>query len=245
MSFPPVVEIDNLPLPVTDNGGSLTVDGTVTANQGTANTATNRWPVQLTDGTSLVAVSAVDAPAAGVVGLVVRNIPERKATFTAIAQGITPGANKSMLAVFVPSGNAAVLRLQRVYLRNVQTAGVNGVMTTFELRRLSALSGGTAVTPGVMDTADTLTSGVLCVTGGTFTAGNIVDRWRLSGEEVDITANPTVTSADRPFQNVNLWNVGLPPEGALTVRAAQGFHIQCSTNTTVGSFDVVFVFTQG
>jgi hypothetical protein len=39
-----------------DGGDSLTVDGTVTANQGTPNTVANAWPVQLTDGTNTVAV---------------------------------------------------------------------------------------------------------------------------------------------------------------------------------------------
>lgn len=44
--------------PVSDAGGSLTVDGTVTANQGTSNTATNGWFAKITDGTDTVDVSA-------------------------------------------------------------------------------------------------------------------------------------------------------------------------------------------
>lgn len=46
-----------------DGGGSLTVDGTVVANQGTPNTTANRWPVQLTDGTDLTAVAAASTAA--------------------------------------------------------------------------------------------------------------------------------------------------------------------------------------
>jgi hypothetical protein len=38
--------------PITDNGGSITVDGTVTANQGTSAAASAAWSVQLSDGTS-------------------------------------------------------------------------------------------------------------------------------------------------------------------------------------------------
>lgn len=37
------------------------ITGTVTANQGTPNSAANRWPVQLTDGTNLSSVSAAGA----------------------------------------------------------------------------------------------------------------------------------------------------------------------------------------
>lgn len=46
------------PFPVSDNGGSLTVDGTVTANQGTPNSAANKWPVSVSDGTSTAQVLA-------------------------------------------------------------------------------------------------------------------------------------------------------------------------------------------
>jgi hypothetical protein len=44
---------------VDDNGGSLTVDGTVTGNQGTANTVANSWPVKVSDGTSTVGITDV------------------------------------------------------------------------------------------------------------------------------------------------------------------------------------------
>jgi len=42
------------PLPIS---GSITVSGTVTANQGTANTAANGWPVKITDGTNILGTS--------------------------------------------------------------------------------------------------------------------------------------------------------------------------------------------
>lgn len=41
---------------IQDGGNSVTIDGTVTANQGTANTAANGWFVRLTDGTDNVIV---------------------------------------------------------------------------------------------------------------------------------------------------------------------------------------------
>lgn len=51
--------------PVTDNGGSLTVDGTVTSNQGTAAAATAPWPVRQSDGTAFISPAlAAQLPAA-------------------------------------------------------------------------------------------------------------------------------------------------------------------------------------
>lgn len=69
-STPVVLASDQTSIPVTDNGGSLTVDGTVavsgtvttsgttTAAQGAPAATASRWPVQLTDGTDLAQVSA-------------------------------------------------------------------------------------------------------------------------------------------------------------------------------------------
>jgi hypothetical protein len=51
-SVPIAIASDQTAIPVTDNGGSLTVDGTVTANQGTAAALSGAWPVKVTDGTN-------------------------------------------------------------------------------------------------------------------------------------------------------------------------------------------------
>jgi len=50
LSTPVVIASDQSVIPVSDNGGSLTVDGTVTANQGTATGAAAPWSVRLSDG---------------------------------------------------------------------------------------------------------------------------------------------------------------------------------------------------
>lgn len=51
-STPVVLSSDQSAIPVTDNGGSLTVDGTVTANQGTGAGAAAPWATRLSDGAS-------------------------------------------------------------------------------------------------------------------------------------------------------------------------------------------------
>lgn len=45
---------------ITDNAGSITVDGTVTANQGSPNSAANGWPIKITDGTDTANVTAAN-----------------------------------------------------------------------------------------------------------------------------------------------------------------------------------------
>lgn len=65
-----------LTVEIDDGGGSITVDGTVTANQGTANTTANAWPIKVTDGTDTAAVlPASTAPVAADPALVVALSP--------------------------------------------------------------------------------------------------------------------------------------------------------------------------
>lgn len=51
-STPVVFASDQTVIPVSDNAGSLTVDGTVTSNQGAAAAATSPWSNRLSDGTA-------------------------------------------------------------------------------------------------------------------------------------------------------------------------------------------------
>jgi len=63
-STPVVLASDQSAIPVTDNGGSLTVDGTVTANQGNQGTHAQRWMVGLSDGSGFIS-PATDRTTAG------------------------------------------------------------------------------------------------------------------------------------------------------------------------------------
>lgn len=49
---------------VDDGGGALTVDGTVTANQGTAASVANAWPIIISDGTDQVEITDVSGDGA-------------------------------------------------------------------------------------------------------------------------------------------------------------------------------------
>lgn len=89
-------------------------------------------------------------------------------TYTAYATGIAFASNKSLLGIFNAHATRKV-KLYRAWVLNNQTSAVTGVLTSMLLRKISALSAGTAVTPVAHDTGNTgvdLTS-VTCVTGGT------------------------------------------------------------------------------
>src|SRR5882724_6959587 len=58
------VMASSIPVVIASDQSAVPVSGTVTANQGTANTAANAWPAKVTDGTNTAAVKAASTAAA-------------------------------------------------------------------------------------------------------------------------------------------------------------------------------------
>jgi hypothetical protein len=167
-------------------------------------------------------------------------------TYTAAAIGATFGNNKSMLGVFNGSGSGRVIRVYRVWVLNNQTAGVTGVLTTWTLRRSSAQSGGTTITPTKHDTAsETAPAQVLVATGATATLTSDVElrRWMWSNDE------PAVSSATSDeFETLVPLNCVWDSTGdsniePITLREGQGISVHHSGSSAVGLCDVFVEYT--
>lgn len=177
------------------------------------------------------------------------SVGAEEATFTAVASAVVVGNNKSMLALFNPAVSGYVLKLREVYLRNSQTSAVTGVAGAFQLHALrgaAALTGGTDVTPVAHDSGDALPTGMLCKTGGTV-AGEVsapLDVMRMSTDEwgpgtLDVEANQQSLANYLPARAKR--DAILKP---FFCRPGEGIHLKFATNSTAGSFDVIFVFTK-
>jgi hypothetical protein len=167
-------------------------------------------------------------------------------TYTAGAVGATFANNKSMLGLFNGAGSGRVIRVYRVWVLNNQTAGVTGVLTTWSLRRSSAQSGGTAITPTKHDTAsETAPAQVLCATGPTATlTGDVALRtWVWSNDE------PAVSSATSDeFETLVPLNCVWDSTGdsniePITLREGQGISVHHSGSSAVGICDVYVEYT--
>lgn len=167
-------------------------------------------------------------------------------TYTASAIGVAFASNKSLLGVLNAHATRKV-KLYRAWQLNNQTTGVTGVLTSCSLRKISALSGGTAVTPAQHDTGNTsvdLTS-VTCVTGGTATntGDNPLRVWMWSGDE------PAVSSATSDeFQCIIplmcLWDsTGDSNIEPVVANTTEGFHIVQPGANAVGISDLFMEFT--
>ncbi len=264
-------------LRIDGSGSTQPVSGTVTSNQGTANSLANRWPVivtdgtntmptgdaatrgifnRITDGTNTAAVkaastAAVAADSALVVAVSPNNtsfIRDREfATFTALATGIILGNNKSMFSIQNTTGSSVKCRIHEIYMINVRTAAVTGVVTTFELRRATSHAAGTAITAiETMETTDTLNASITVRTDATITGESATLLWRAlwSSDEwgpgtLDVEASDHKIQTTFPIYSRK--TQGLKP---ITLNANETLTIKCATNTTAGTFDLLVVFTQ-
>lgn len=168
-----------------------------------------------------------------------------EATFVYAATGVAIGNNKSMISLLNAS-SAKVIRIQEIWIRNVQTSTVTGVVSTFEIRRVTGHSAGTLVTAEKMDSADMLDSGVTLRTGATVSGESATLLWRVlfsSDEWVPNTAD--AETQERVFQNAFpvyvRRDLSLKP---ITLWPGQGISVKHIVNSTAGTFDLFVVLTQ-
>lgn len=169
------------------------------------------------------------------------------ATFTAIQAGVTFASGKHMLSLFNGSGSGVVLRLYRIWVLNNQTAGVTGVLTTFELRRSTAQSGGTTVTPIKHDTSSgALPAQVLCAHGASPTASgtDLFRKWMWSNDEPAVSA--AVNDELECIPNLmEFWNSGYGDTNVepMVLRETFGATILHTGSSAVGNCDPIMEFT--
>jgi hypothetical protein len=183
------------PLPVAQQGsvavtgtffqGTQPVSGTVTANQGTANTAANAWPVEITDGTNVNSVKAASTAAASTdKSIVVQLNPIQPNLTTALNVSAAQATAANLNATVVGSGNFTVVQPTGTNLHAVLDSGTTAVTqatgtnlhTVVDSGTITTVSAVTAITNAVTVTPPTLTKGTQGSTG--FSVQNLKDAGR-------------------------------------------------------------------
>ena len=157
-------------------------------------------------------------------------------TYCVFADAVALAANKHHISILNPVGSNYVVRLRKLFLTNQQLSAVTGVACRFDLRGISALASGTDLSVKAHDSIDALPAGLVAQSGGTVTDVFLNCSLSFNNDEVGATAN----AYDYQHQN---W---LPEGEALqapTLRAGEGFTVKQITNSTVGSFGWLLVFT--
>lgn len=188
-------------------------------------------------------------------GTLVGNVSDRikvdfqdmqKATFILGSTSIAIGNNKSMLSL-LNADATKIVRLREVLIYNSATSAVTGIIGDFQLFRFTGHSGGTSLTPASYDTSDSLDSDITARTGGTISgeSASALRRWLMSTDDWGTGTND-VEATDHTSQNwgLPLYKHDSPFQRAITLRQNQGIHLKHVINSTAGSFDVYFVFTE-
>lgn len=231
-STAPVTTDTALVVTVSPNGGQATASNQTSGSQKTQ--------IVNASGTPVGAGSGILGPAA--VALAVSDNTQQ--TFVVSAQGVLTGNGKSMISIENGSGSGKTLRLVRAKIFNVTPGTVAGVDIQLDALKFTTSSGGTTLTPQSYDTNNSLSSSITCRTNATISgeATQAIDSWYFNGDELASGASTTAS-------NGSLTGQVLLPYGGLsqqvpTIRAGEGLHIKCQTNTTVTNFSLFLVFTQ-
>jgi hypothetical protein len=166
-----------------------------------------------------------------------------EATWTARASAVSLALDKSLLSILNVDATL-IVRLRQIWIVNAQITTVTGVIGTFELHRITGHSVGTSVTPQPADTNDVL-DGDITVRSGATVAGEdaaILQHWQWSTDEWS-SGSPVVSAADHTAQTLTPCYQTPDQAKPWILRQNQGLSLKFTTNTTVGSFDVMFVFT--
>lgn len=165
-------------------------------------------------------------------------------TFVARASDVKIGNAKSMLSLVNASGSAVKIRIREIWIKNVQTSSLTGVVAEFQLNKIVNHSAGSTVTPTSFDSSDSLNGSVTARTGGTVTSeGATYSRWLWSSDEWgpgpqdNETNEHTAHNTIPHYRDQGRWK-------PITLNANEGVHIKQLTNSTNGTFDIEIVFTE-
>lgn len=168
------------------------------------------------------------------------------ATYRASAIGTAYAANKSLLTVFNGSGSGQIIRIKRIWHLNNQTSAVTGVLTSLEVRRISASSGGTAITAVKHDTSSSnIPAQVLISTGATDTlTGDLAYmRYMYSNDEPAASSLTNDETECVPILACVFDVTGDSDIESIVLRSGEGLCLRHTGSSAVGITDVIFEFT--
>lgn len=161
-------------------------------------------------------------------------------TYYAVADAVAFANGKTHFSIVNEAGSGVLVAIKKLFAINLQTSAVTGAALRMEARKLTAHSGGTAITAQSCDSDNAaLPAQVTIKTNGTPTGTTLLYPFIITTEEETATAAATKNLMQAMFN--------LQPEGGevqeYRLREGQGFSVYQLTNATVGSYAWFMVFT--
>lgn len=167
-----------------------------------------------------------------------------RAVFDDIALG-----NGKYVAVLFNTNTSYDVVVERIYVRHANLTAATGVIAELTLRRISAFTTGTAVTP-IMDDpeTDSVPSGVSADHNSSAVSdvsGGLVQRFHRTGEELILAADTLLLSGSHNggalVYDRKDGMRGITLSG--TTAANRGLAVKCETNTTEGTVNIEIEFS--
>lgn len=174
--------------------------------------------------------------------------PGGYASFRAVFDDIALANNKYVAVLFNTNTSYDVI-VHSVRVRHANLTAATGVITEFTLRRISAFTTGTALTPIADDPSrDTLPSGVSCDHNSSAVSdvsGGLIQRFHRTGEELILAADTLLLSGSTNAGSLVYQQ--LPGTRGLTLSGAtaanSGLAVKCETNTVEGTVNIEIEFS--
>lgn len=197
---------------------------------------------------SLVLVDPTSSTSIGSARNPLRVASSGKATYRAFFDAIALGNGKYLAVIFNTNTSYDVV-IQSVRVRHANLDAVTGVITEMTLRRISAFTTGTEVTPLTDDPeTDTLPSGISADHNSSAVSdvsNGIISRFHRTGEEMIIGADTLLLSGSTNNGSL-VYQRGDGTRGLTlsgTTAANRGIAVKCETNTTAGDVNIEIEFT--
>lgn len=165
-------------------------------------------------------------------------------TFYASQSAVAVALNKSMLSINNGAGSGKVLKIQNIFIVNIQITAINGSVVQFDLLRTSSITLGTNVVPQTYDSLSILPAQVTVATGATVVDASTspLHSWILGGDEAG-TGTATNQGIDRAFSQFAP-KFAAPAMQLPTLRPGEGAHIKATVvPSAVGQWLIGILFT--
>jgi len=166
------------------------------------------------------------------------------ASFTVLAKDVLFAQNKCMISVWNTDATVK-LKVYRAWVLNNQINPVTGVLTNLEIRKLTAHSGGTPLTPTPHDSTVSLPANISAATNASVTTTTLYRRILWSTDEPITTATAMSLDEFEIIMPLNcVWSQGYNDTGVdpLIFNQNEGFGI-VNTGAFVGQADLMLCFT--
>jgi hypothetical protein len=162
-------------------------------------------------------------------------------TYYALVDAAAFAANKHHLSILNASGGTKIIAIKKISMINVQLSSVTGVAARFDVKRITAHSGGTIITPSSCDSLNPSLPAEITVRTGATSVTESTLLFPLVTTTDEVTAANTAVAN---FLSAGLnWALEGPETQETRLRPGEGLTIKQITSTTVGSYSWLMAFT--